>query len=85
MSFKIKTTTVTTITTSCINYRVSVNLFNVALFKQEYIFASHFLLRGLDGRSPFYTELISFGRRALDKEIGKYPKWNGKLYGFFLY
>lgn len=51
MSLKIKTTT--TISTLCLNFRVSVNLFNVALFKQEYIFASHFLLKGLDGRGHF--------------------------------
>lgn len=39
--------------------------------------------RAIDGRGHFYTILVSSKRRALDKTIGKYPNFKGKIYGFY--
>lgn len=39
----------------------------------------------LDGRGDFETVLISFRRRVLYKNIGKYQNFKGKIYGGFLY
>lgn len=41
-----------------------------------------FVLRGVDGRGHFQTELISFKRRALYKDKRKYPYSKAKIYRY---